>query len=64
MPPTDLNKSLMTPQRVQIAAGIFIALQVIQINWIHLTLGQTGGYVQNAPAYFQAPAVAARQIAA
>lgn len=50
---------MLTFRNVQIAAGIFIALLVIQISWIHLTLGQTGGYVQNAPAYFQAPAFAA-----
>ena len=42
-----------------LAWGVFGVLLAVQVAWIAATVGQPGGYVQNAQAYHQAPAFAA-----
>lgn len=42
-----------------LAWAVFGVLLAIQVAWIASTVGQPGGYAQNAQAYYQAPAFAA-----
>lgn len=50
---------MLTFRSTLLTAGTLILLLAIQIGWIAVTLGQTGGDAQNVNAYFQAPAFAA-----
>ncbi len=50
---------MLSFRRRGLAWGIFGALLAIQAAWIAATVGQAGGYAQNAQAYHQAPAFAA-----
>ena len=47
---------MLTFRSARLAAGTLILLLAIQIGWIAVTLGQSGGEIQNFKAYFQAPA--------